>query len=221
MLRKLCLQYGLPHPSVWLSNQPTKLHVKSISKTAILQYWLAMLRSQADSLISLQYMKTRFMGLTKCHPIFRLCGSSPWEVEKATTQARILSGRYRIEALTGHWTPGNREGMCTLPDCWRTPLSHPGTVEALLLNCPSLTTTRQALVLYNISFIQANPSLETLVSQCMEIDPTQFWIDCTTMPPVIAATQADGEMVLIKLLKMTRNYCHVMHKARLNMLSVT
>ena len=74
---------------------------------------------------------------------------------------------------------------------------------------------------YNTSFIQANPSLETLVSQCMEIDPTQFWIDCTTMPPVIAATQADGEMVLIKLLKMTRNYCHVMHKARLNMLSVT
>ena len=30
------------------------------------------------------------------------------------TQARLLSGRYRLglEALSGHWTPGNKEDFC-------------------------------------------------------------------------------------------------------------
>ena len=87
-LRMLCLQYGLPHPANWVSSQPTKIQVKSMAEAAVLQYWLHKLRSKADSLISLQYLKTEFMGLTRCHPLYRSCGSSPWEVEKATTQAR-------------------------------------------------------------------------------------------------------------------------------------
>ena len=66
----------------------------------VLQYWLALLRTQASSLPSLRYLRTEYLGLTRCHPIFTTCGSSPWEVEKATTQARLLSGRYRMEALS-------------------------------------------------------------------------------------------------------------------------
>ena len=132
-LRGLCLQYGLPPPSTWLSFQPTELQIKSMAKAAVLQYWLHHLRAQADSLSSLKYMQTRYMGLTKCHPLFRSCGASPWEAEKATSQARLLSGRYRVESLTGHWVPGNREGLCTLPDCWGTSAAHKGSVECLLL----------------------------------------------------------------------------------------
>ena len=128
-IRGLSLQYGLPPPPTWLSSKPTKLQVKSMVKTAVLQFWLNNLRAKADALTSLKYLKTGFMGLTKCHPMFRTCGSSPWEVEKATTQARLISGRYRVEALSGHWTPGNKEGLCTLPDCWGTSLSHKGTIE--------------------------------------------------------------------------------------------
>ena len=86
-LRSLCLQYGLPPPITWLSTRPTKLQVKSVAKSAVLQFWLARLRAQADSLPSLQYIKSRCLGLTRCHPIFRLCGSSPWEVDMDTFNA--------------------------------------------------------------------------------------------------------------------------------------
>ena len=220
IVRQLCLQYGLHHPCLWLIHQPSKLQVKAMSKSAVLQYWLELFRSQADSLSSLKYLKTRYLGLTKCHPIFRLCGSSPWEVEKATVQARLLSGRFRVESLTRHWTPGNRQGMCTLPGCWGSPAAHPGTVETFLLSCPSLSTTRQELAVFNCSYIAANPNLELLVNQCLEIDQVQFWIDCTTMPPVIAAGQVEGDLVLVNLLKMTRNYCYVLHKARIDLLRI-
>ena len=144
---------------------------------------------QPDALTSLQYLKTRFMGLTKCHPMFTSCGSSPWEVEKATTQARLLSGRYRVEALSGHWIPWNKEGLCTLPDCWGTSLSHKGTIEAFLLSCPSLSTSRQAFYDYNETFLQTYPDLLTLVTESLGLDPVQFWLDCSTMPQVVSSVQ--------------------------------
>ena len=102
-LRQLCLQYGLPHPSDWLLAQHSKLQVKKMARAAVLEFWLAKLRSQADVLPSLKYLQTGFMGLSTCHPLFRLCGSSQCEVEKTVSQARLLSGRYRVEAISCHW----------------------------------------------------------------------------------------------------------------------
>ena len=173
-LRNLCLQYGLPHPSVWLSFQPTKMQVKTMAKSAVLEFWLDKFRTKADSLSSLLYLKTRFLGLTKCHPMFRSCGSSPWQIEKATTQARLLSGRYRVEALSGHWVPWNRAGLCTLPDCWNTNLAHKGTVESFLITCPSLTTTRLVLEEFTTNLIQAHPYLLPLYNLCLTQDAIQF-----------------------------------------------
>ena len=217
-IRQLCLKYGLPHPHTWLSYQPSKYQVKSMVRTSVLEYWLEKLRLHADSLTSLGYLRTRFLGLTRCHPIFYTCGSSPYEVEKATTQGRLLSGRYRVETLTGHWIPWNKDGLCTLPECWRTQGSHKGTVEAFLLNCPSLASTRLALEDYVNASLQSNPELIPLVQECLAIDKVQFWLDCSTMPPIIAAVQGVGECVLYSLFKITRNYCHKLHKARMSLL---
>ena len=139
-LRQLCLQYSLPHPSLWLDNKPSQLQVKVLAKSAVLKFLLAKLRSQADKLSSLKYLQTNFLGLTTCHPMFRLCGSSPREVEKASCQARLLSGRYRVEALSCLWTPLNKEGMCTLPEVWGTEHAHVGTVES---QSPHLTLQHQ------------------------------------------------------------------------------
>ena len=178
-----------------------------------------MMRKKADTLPSLQYIQTRFLGLTKCHPLYRSCRSSPWELEKATTQARLLSGRFRVEALTGHWVPWNREGLCSLPDCWRTDHSHKGTVECFLMSCPSLASTRAELESLLYSCLNADPGLANLVRQCLAISAVQFWLDCSTMAPVITAVQLEGESVLFDLFKLTRNYCHVLHKARQAILS--
>jgi hypothetical protein len=190
-----------------------------MARSAVLQYWRNKLQSKADSLDSLCYLRTRFMTLTRCHPLFLSCGSSPWEVEKAVTQSRLLSGRYRLEALSGHWTPWNKGGLCSLPECWGTPASHKGNVEAFLLTCPSLSVTRIELTISNLRFLHDNPHLEELVIHCLVVNPVQFWLDCSTMPPVISAVQRYGEELLLPLFKLTRNYCHRLHGARIRMLA--
>ena len=151
--------------------------------------------------------------------MFKYCGSSPWQTEKATTQARLLSGRYRVEALSGHWVPWNKGGLCTLPDCWNTNLAHKGTVESFLLTCPSLTSTRLILEEFNSNHIQAHPHLLPLYNLCLAENATQFWLDCSTMSPVIQAVQVYGDVILDTFFRMTRNYCHGLHKARMKMLS--
>ena len=218
-IKDLCLQYGLPHPLAWLTSQPTKQQVKSMAKARVVEYWLAILRAKASTLTSLRYLRTEYLGLLKCHPIFTTSGSNPWEVEKATTQARLLSGRYRVEALSGHWTPWNRGGMCSLPDCWNTVQSHKGTVESLLLSCPSLSLTRDDLMQMCWSFMVKAPQLSPVIKSCLTLDPVQFWLDCSCMAPVIRAVQSYGGDVLYNLFRLTRNFCHVLHKARLSLLS--
>ena len=142
------------------------------------------------------------------------CGSSPWEVEKAVTQSRLLSGRYRLEALSGHWTAWNRAGLCSLPECWATPASHKGTVEAFLMTCPSLSATRVELTIATCRFLHDHPHLEEVVTECLSVNPVQFLLDCSTMHPVIKAVQTHGEEVMHKLFKLTRNYCHRLHVTR-------
>ena len=218
-LRTLCLQYRLPHPTDWLASQPTKLQVKKMARVAVLKYWLDLLRTQASSLSSLRYLKTQYLGLTRCHPIFTTCGSSPYEVEKATTQARLLSGRYRVEALSGHWVPWNKEGFCSLPSCWGSYANHKGTVESFLLSCPSLSVTRADMLELCWTFLNRFPKVSSLARICFALDPVQFLLDCSTMSPVIKAKQTDGDSVLYPLFKVTRNFCHSMHTARVTQLS--
>ena len=104
-------------------------------------------------------------------------------------------------------------------DCWGTGQSHKGTVEAFLTSCPSLSQTRMELDMYNTKFLQANPGLAPLVDLCLDMDRVQFLLDCSTMAPVISAVQREGEIVMFKLLKLSRNYCHGIYKARLSFLS--
>ena len=117
-------------------------------------------------------------------------------------------------ALSGHCIPGNKDGLCTLPDCWGTPTSHRGDMQSFLLSCPSLSTTRVELTISNLRFLHDHPNLEDLVRQCLVMDEVQFWMDCNTMSPVISAVQVEGEQVPVNLLKMTKNYCHRLHVTR-------
>ena len=140
--------------------------------------------------------------------MFMFCGSSPWEVEKVLLQARLLSGRFCIEALSGHWVSWNKDGLCTLPEGWNTPDKHKGTVEEFLLSCSSLSPTRRSLSPLLDTFMSSNPDLAIIIRECLSADPVQFWLDCSTMLPVIIAVQTYGDIVHYSLFKISRNYCH-------------
>ena len=43
----------------------------------------------------------------------------------------------------------------------------------------------------------------------------QFILDCSCLPEVVSLCQTQGQYVLNFLFKMTRTYCHSMHRSRL------
>ena len=57
-----------------------------------------------------------------------------------------------------------------------------------------------------------------LVTECLLSDPVQFWVDCSTLSAVMRAVQESGMNALSKLFKLTRNYCHSIHKKRVMLL---
>ena len=135
--------------------------------------------------------------------------------------ARLLSGRFRVEALSGHWVPWNRDGMCSLPGCWLSEDAHKGSIESFLVSCPSLSSSRAVLSQFKASFLTtANPDLLPLVTECLLSNPVQFWLDCSTMPQVIEAVQHGSQALLYPLFKLTRNYCHTLHKERVRLLEI-
>ena len=70
------------------------------------------------------------------------------------------------------------------------------------------------------SFLDRFPHLSTSATTCSTMDPVQFFLDCSTMGPVISAVQSDGVSVLYPLSKVTRNYCQALHNARVALLSI-
>ena len=112
LVRSICSLYSLPDPLLVLQNPSTKFAWKNLCKSRVIDWWEQHLRGQAALLPSLQLFKSAFMSLTTPHPIWTTA-NSPYEISKAVISARMLSGRYRTDYLSRHWSKRNPSGHCT------------------------------------------------------------------------------------------------------------
>ena len=123
-LRLLANQYNLPDPLLTLQSPPTKSKWKSLCKSRVLDHYEQKLRAEAEHLDSLLYFKPGFMSLNSPHPIWT-SANSPYEVSKAVIAARMLSGRYRTDRLSRHWTNDNPRNPRRQPPPYYSTLSCP------------------------------------------------------------------------------------------------
>ena len=158
------------------------------------------------------------MSLSKPHPIWTSAASSPYELKKATVQARMLSGRYRTCWLRRHWS-GDSSGLCQIPGC----TGEPGTLLHIATGqCAGLTSARvRAVALWQI-FLRDNELIFPLIRDFSLGDPQhflEFLVDPTTRPKVISLAQIHSKKdILSKLCYMTRTWLFAMHKERLKLL---
>ena len=202
-----------------LHSPPSKLKYKKLVKEKILDWWQQKLRSEAAPLDSLSLFNTHFMSLNKTHPIWISAGNSPFEVQKATVQARMLSGRYRTCWLRRHWSGSN--GNCQIPGCHDTPgtLLHIATGQ-----CPSLATARMNAISSWRNFLIDNHILFPLIRDITLGSPDNFLaflVDPTTNRDAIALAQCQREIdIMGKLCYLTRTWLYRMHKERLILLDM-
>ena len=102
-------------------------------------------------------------------------------MERTTIQSRLLSGRYRVEALSQHWVLWNREGICVFPDCQGTQYAlHTEKLWRIYSIC-ALPSPRPG----NTCISSVNLFWSQLVCECFVSDPVEFWLDPSTMGPYI------------------------------------
>ena len=218
-VRSLCQQYFLPDPLQILQVPPTKESFKRQTKQHVLDWWNVKLRADVARLDSLVLFRASFMSLSIPHPIWTSAGSSSYEIQKATVQARMLSGRYRTCWLRRHWS-GDQTGFCRIPGCSGVP----GTLQHLATGeCTGLGNAYIRATALWTSYLKENPILFPIIRQFSLADSAQFLsflVDPTTLPPVIALAQTNGSKVISKLYYMTRTWLYYMHKERLKLLNL-
>ena len=167
----------------------------------------------SSGLDSLIYFKPEYMSLNKVHPIWSTCGNDSYEVTKAIIQARFLSGRYRCEKLTRHFTPGSS------PNCSICDGESIGSIEHILTSCDALSDIRsqhlQKLDTIKISN-QSKTIIETYMSKITNLT-VQFLLDVSVLPDTITAIQDGGAEILREIFHFTRSWCYAMHRKRLQL----
>ena len=170
-----------------LHSPPPVKSYKHATKQKVLDFWNRKFRAEVLELTSLSHFNAEFMSLCRPHPIWTSAGSSPFEVKKATVQARMLSGRYRTCWLRRYWS-GDLGGMCRVCN------DKPGTLQHIAAGeCPGLAqAVTRARCLWE-AFLVQNPVLYSVVQQYSSGDSfLSFLLDPTTKPSVISLSQTHG-----------------------------
>ena len=213
-ISKLCLLYGLPHPLTLLNNPIPKISSKKMIKTKVLEYWQTKLRLSSSKLDSLIYFKPEFMSLNRVHPIWSTCGNNSYEVTMAIVQVRFLSGRYRCEKLTSHFSTGS-SSQCSICDDKSI-----GSIEHILTSCSALHETRsQHLNALSTNMKMSNKS-KNLIKSYMSSNENmtvQFLLDASVLPDIITAVQSENIDILDEIFGFTRTWCYAMHRKRLQL----
>ena len=212
----LCELYSLPNPLSMLSSPLSKTAFKSLIKKKIISYWEVILRSEASALKSLCFFKPEFMSLTRPHSLLTSAGNSPSKVSMALVQIKMLSGRYRCDALLQHWQPSTN-GQCQLSH-----LCHEcEDIPHILQRCFALVPVRQKLQVFTENFVKTLPTeVKNIVEfYCNPSSPQfcNFLLDCSTLPPVISAAQMYGDDIFRRLYSLTGAWVYALHRERLKM----
>jgi hypothetical protein len=217
-LRTLCEKYSLPDPLFILANPPTKLEWKKITKLEVIKHWTDRLRTEAASKRSLTHFRASHMSLCSPSPIWTSCFNSPYETKKATTQARMASGRYKTCWLRRHWAD-EETGICRVPGCTG---DLPGTLLHLATGqCPGLASATAAAAAHWSSFLKVHPLLLPLIQVISSSSPEvflSFLLGPATEAPVIALAQEQGRDVVNQLCFMTPTWLYTLHRERLKRL---
>ena len=142
-------------PSYW---SPTFLSTAGTAVPVFLQPCLS----------SLKFFNQHYMSLSSPHPVWTSAGSSPTKVAMACVQAKLLSGRYRTQALCSHWQNGDRK--CRMSE----ECSSDEDTTHILQHCPALRPTRDKLNSFTAKYCNTHSIIANIVVK--HCHPVNFFV---------------------------------------------
>ena len=210
-IRDLCLLYGLDHPLKLLSLPPSKYSFKRIVKKSVALYWENLLKAEAADLPSLCYFMADNCSVQHSHYVWTTARSS-FECRKASVLARMMSGRFRSEYLTRHWS-NNKQGFCLAETCTESV----GDLEHMLLQCPALSSVRARM--WDLMF-QKSVAYPPLLSFFLSLEKSppktqiQFFLDPTAFHEIIETVQVCGQPVFELICYLTRTFVYYLYREK-------
>ena len=151
------------------------------------------------------------MSLSSPHPMFNTCGSNPFETNKSTCQAALISGRFKTDLLSRHWVCENPDGFCVI--CPNLGLQD--TLEHFLLTCNTLMPIRNTILNYRYSFTSEDDVLRQLLMAKLSStlqNLLQFLIDPSTDSEVIWGVQRKS-IKITEVFKLT--WCYALNRKKI------
>ena len=214
----LCLKYSLDHPHHLLTHPQSKMVFKRKIKRAVVTYWEDLLRQEASALDSLHYFLPLNCNLQQPHPIWTTAGSSSFEVHKSIVLAKMVSGRFRTEYLSRHWT-SNKQGHCLLDTCEGVM----GDLEHLLIECPALATIRTRMRQMILTKTSKLVPLRDLVCQILFSPPStqlQFFLEPLVFLGILKLFDIYGQTVIDLVFYCIRTYVYYIYRQKQTMLGI-
>ena len=128
-----------------LTNSPSKFAYNARVKTKLMDYWEQKLRMEASTLDSILFFKPAYMSLRRPHPLWLQPISSIQCLYGCKDAFWQVSYWYAAETRTN-----NNSGRCLLSACKE--LFVPGSLEHILLFCPSIQPKRLDLLNLEVDF---------------------------------------------------------------------
>ena len=206
----LCVKYSLEHPHHLLCNPPPKATFRRNLKKTITNYWEDLLRHEASCLDSLQYFVPSLHSLSEPHPVWTTAGSNIYECHKSVLLARMMSGRFRTEYLSRHWS-SNKQGYCLLATCREAV----GDLEHLLITCPGLEEVRMKMRYMMLTKTQKLVPLNTLVLNILLSPPKtqlQFFMEPLAFTEILELHRVYGQAVLSLVFYCVRTYVYYVYR---------
>ena len=106
----------------------------------VTDYWWNDLVSKAVSMKTLSWLIIHPCWTMSPHPLWQACQGNTYQIEAATTSARLLTGRYALQANKVKFTKQSLDPTC--------PLCQQGTEDEMhfIINCPALEGEARARI---------------------------------------------------------------------------
>ena len=208
-IKLLLDRYNLPSAFDLLNQTPSKDRWKSLVDKAVNEYWMDLLKAEANCKSTLSFLNFEDAACGKPHNIYSSLNTTPQDIKRAVVKAQLLTGTYQLAAAASRKLNPIEEQQCQLCKSSRETLVHFLTeCPTIIMDCDNHLTNYKAEVTTIIgTTLWNNLECQHMIHQLI--------LDCTSKKLGIPKLQVCEYQALETA---SRHLCFALHSYRLRTL---